>query len=574
MARMMTFAALGDSAVVVTLGDAASESAVRRVCLLAEALERANLPGVTDLVPAYAALAVFYDPARLDGGELPPYDRVCAAVERCAAAAKIGKRRPRPPLASRLVVVPVCYGGAFGPDLAALARHCGLGDAEVIARHAGAEYRVQAIGFAPGFPYLAGLPESLRMPRRSTPRTAVPAGSVGIGGAQTGIYPLESPGGWQLIGRTPLPLFRRRPGPKEQSPALLRAGDSLKFSAIDRAAFDRLQREFDAGEERAEAEGRLEPTSAAPGLEVIKPGLLTTVQDLGRTGHRASGLPLSGAMDAFALRVANLLVGNAEGEAGLEVTLLGPELAFSADAVVAVCGAEFEGVPAWRPLRVGAGERINFGAVRRGYRAYVAIAGGLDLAPVFGSRSTYLRAALGGFRGRALQAGDRIGLRAPGPGPDHRGFRPLGTWRLSPGIFPAYAAAVTLRVVRGAQAGEFGTRLADAEFQVSPQSDRMGLRLAGPALARRGTEELLSSPVAPGTVQVPPDGHPIILMADAQTIGGYPQAAHVVGPDLPLAAQLKPGDRVRFREITIEEAHRLARVREHELAHLRAGLQA
>jgi len=129
-------------------------------------------------------------------------------------------------------------------------------------------------------------------------------------------------------------------------------------------------------------------------------------------------------------------------------------------------------------------------------------------------------------------------------------------------------------VVRGAQAGDFGTRLIEAEFQVSPRSDRMGLRLAGPVLVRQGEGELASTAVAPGTLQVPADGQPILLMADAQTIGGYPQAAHVIGPDLPLAAQLRPGDRVRFREIPLEEAHALARARERELAHLRAGLQA
>jgi KipI family sensor histidine kinase inhibitor len=570
MARMMTFAALGDSAVVATLGDAASELALQRVWLLAEALEKARLPGIVDVVPAYATVTVFYETARFAGGGQSIYDSVCQALSACAAGAGVEDSDRSRPVTTGRVIVPVCYGGVLGPDLAAVAKHCGMGEAEVIARHSSGDYRVQAIGFAPGFPYLAGLPESLRTPRRPTPRTAVPAGSVGIGGAQTGVYPLESPGGWQLIGRTPLPFFR----PEAESPALLHVGDHLQFQPIDPQEFRRLEQEFRPPVPPGAAEKCHVLRDTASAVEVVRPGLLTTVQDLGRPGHRAAGLPLSGAMDAFALRVANLLVGNAEDEAALEITLLGPELVFPAGAVVAVCGAEFDGVAAWKPVRVAAGDRMKFGECRRGCRAYLAAAGGLDVPIVLGSRSTYLRAGLGGFEGRALRAGDRLGLRPHAPGPGVHPSVHAGSWRISPALLPAYAAAVTLRVIRGAQAGDFNGNLGDAEFQVSPRSDRMGLRLTGPALARLRTEELASSAVAPGTVQVPPDGQPILLMADAQTIGGYPQAAHVIGPDLPLAAQLRPGDRVRFREIPLEEAHHAALARERELAHLRAGLQA
>jgi KipI family sensor histidine kinase inhibitor len=570
MARMMMFAALGDSAVVATLGDAASDLALRRVRLLAEALEKARLPGIVDVVPAYATVTVFYEPVRFAGGGQSIYEGVCQALAARAAAAGIeASDRPNPVMTGR-VIVPVCYGGDLGPDLAAVAKHCGIDEAEVIARHSGGDYRVQAIGFAPGFPYLAGLPDSLRTPRRATPRAAVPAGSVGIGGAQTGVYPLESPGGWQLIGRTPLRFFR----PEAESPGLLHVGDHLQFQAIVPEEFLRLDRESRDSVPKEPTEKCHGLRDTASSVEVVRAGLLTTVQDLGRRGHRAAGLPLSGAMDAFALRVANLLVGNAEDEAALEITLIGPELVFSAEAVIAVCGAEFEGVGAWRPVRVVAGERIKFGACRRGCRAYLAVAGGFDLPAVLGSRSTYLRARLGGFEGRALRADDRLGLRSAAAGPGVHPSVHAGSWRISPGLLPAYAPSVMLRVVRGAQAGDFATGLADAEFQVSPHSDRMGLRLSGPALVRRSGEELASSAVAPGTVQVPPDGQPILLMADAQTIGGYPQAAHVIGPDLPLAAQLRPGDRIRFREIPLEEAHELALARERELAHLRAGLQA
>jgi antagonist of KipI len=301
-------------------------------------------------------------------------------------------------------------------------------------------------------------------------------------------------------------------------------------------------------------------------IKVIRGGMLTTVQDLGRRGHRAEGVPLSGAMDGFALRVANLLVGNPEDTAALECTLVGPELVFSAPAMVVVTGAEFESVPGWRPFVVPAGGRLKLGAARHGCRAYVAIAGGWDIAPVLGSCSTYLRAGLGGFEGRALRDGDV--LRAP-----EVTRQMAGHWRIDERIFPAYSPAPTVRVVRGAHAEEFGGVLFDSEFKVMPQSDRMGLRLGGQRLARiGGAEELVSSAVAPGTVQIPPDGQPIILMADAQTIGGYPQAAHVISADLPLVAQLRPGDKLKFVEVPLNEAHQLALTREHVLAMLHEGL--
>ena len=218
----MTFTALGDTAVVVTLGSDINESALGRVRALTAALEHARLSGVVDVVPAYATVAVFYEPARLGEGNEPPFARLCRLITQCAAKAE-AKIAP-----TRKMEIPVCYGGEFGPDLEEVAAGAGLSAAKASALHCDANYLVHAIGFAPGFSYLGGLPEKLHTPRRPTPRISVPAGSVGIGGAQTGIYPLVTPGGWQLIGRTPLALFR----PGEAEPALLRVGDRVKFRAI------------------------------------------------------------------------------------------------------------------------------------------------------------------------------------------------------------------------------------------------------------------------------------------------------------------------------------------------------
>lgn len=300
-------------------------------------------------------------------------------------------------------------------------------------------------------------------------------------------------------------------------------------------------------------------------VTVIRPGVQTTLQDLGRPGHRAEGVPLGGAVDRFALRVANLLVGNPEDAPALEFALVGPELHFDREALVAVGGGDFGGPPRWQPVMVPAGTDLQFGSVQAGCRGYLAIAGGFEVPSVLGSASTYLRGGFGGSDGRALRAGDV--LRAP----DSTRV-PRGRWRIDPRILPAYAPEPVLRVLPAAQAGDFGGGFFEAAYQVTARSDRMGVRLRGVALRRHAAVELRSGPVAPGTVQVPPDGQPIVLLADAQTIGGYPQIAHVITADLPLVAQVRPGDRVMFAEVSLGDAHELALAREHALAMLQQGL--
>jgi antagonist of KipI len=300
-------------------------------------------------------------------------------------------------------------------------------------------------------------------------------------------------------------------------------------------------------------------------VTVIRAGMLTTVQDLGRRGHLAEGVPHGGAADPFALRVANLLVGNAEDCPALEVTLTGPELEFREAAWVAVCGARFEDVPSWRPVRVEAGDRIKFGKRLQGCRAYLSICGGFDVEPVMGGRGTLLAAGIGGFKGRSLRDGDVI-LSVPSQ-------RQLtGHWSLDERIFPRYSREPNVRVMPGTHAAEFGDLLFSGRFGVTARSNRMGIRLDGPKLSRAGGGDLVSTAVAPGTIQVPPDGNPIVLMADAQTLGGYPRVAHVASVDIPLLAQLAPGDGVRFTRTTVAESHALSHLWEHELALLRQGL--
>jgi antagonist of KipI len=245
--------------------------------------------------------------------------------------------------------------------------------------------------------------------------------------------------------------------------------------------------------------------------------------------------------------------------------MFGPELEFPEATVIAITGADFGGPGRWRPLQVAAGTVLHFNNATEGCRGYLAVAGGIDVPLVLGSRSTFLRGRLGGWHGRALKDGDRLPVPTT-----HRAVSEH--WSIDPKIIPPYRRSPTVRVVAGAQADEFESTLFFGEYQVSAQSDRMGFRLRGAPLRRTASQELRSATAVPGTIQAPPDGQPIVLMADAQTIGGYPQIAHVATIDLPLLAQLRPGDTVRFELVEIVEAREAALARERALAMLRQGL--
>lgn len=315
------------------------------------------------------------------------------------------------------------------------------------------------------------------------------------------------------------------------------------------------------------------------GVTVLRPGMLSTFQDRGRLGWQHLGVPVAGAMDERAHRLANLLAGNAADAATLEVTLIGPVLRFNQACCVAVCGADFElarngvSVAGNRPLVMRPGDELAFGARARGARAYLAVHGGFDLAPVMGSTSTYLRGQLGGWQGRALRRGDEIGLA-----------RPLATAGLDTLAQALWATRVHLggaltapsrpkvRVVRSSQWSDFTPEscaaLLTEPFRISPDSERMGYRLEGPALALSAPRQMISEAIPFGTIQVPASGQAIVLMADRQTTGGYPKIACVASVDLPILAQGAPGDHVRFELVDLEEARRLDARREKAFADL------
>jgi len=302
-------------------------------------------------------------------------------------------------------------------------------------------------------------------------------------------------------------------------------------------------------------------------LEVLEPGILTTIQDLGRYGFSQFGVPPSGALDSFSFRVGNLLVGNPEGEASIETTVMGLKLKALREVVMAVTGGDLsptlneEPLEMWRTHLLVEGDIINFKKVRTGCRAYLAACGGLIFPQVMGSRSTYLSGKFGGLDGRALKKGDILfapDIRSP---LSQLGFRFPGDW------IPQFGKEALLRVIPGPQDHHFTEKglqtLSSSFYQVTPQCDRMGVRLDGPKIERRSDveESIISEGLIAGSIQVPGDGKPIIILTELVT-GGYTKIATVVSTDLSKVAQLKPGDRVRFAPVSVEEAHQLLREQE------------
>ncbi|MDB4894917.1 MAG: putative allophanate hydrolase [Firmicutes bacterium] len=552
----------GDRAVLLYLSDQATPAVNERIHGLTRALKQRPHPALVEITPASHCLMIEYDPLRIRLEQLEEMAR--------EALADAGTQ----PADSHTVAVPVCYGGECGPDLGTVADHTGLTPEEVIRRHQEPLYRVYCLGFSPGFPYLGDLDPSLHTPRLAEPRIRVPAGAVGIGGTQTGIYPAPSPGGWQLIGRTPLRLF----DPHRDSPALLEPGNTVRFVSVSPERFAELEQANAAPKPARPAymEGRA-------GVRMLQPGLATTVQDLGRRGYQAYGVPVAGAADFWSLMVGNWLLGNRARTSALEITMSGPEIEFTGVVAFCITGAPIpaelipaDGLPArplagWHTLLAGPGDRVRIGTAAAGCRSYLCVAGGFDLRPVLGSLSEDLFGKLGPVGG-PLKGGDWLPVGLPLHSPADIAGRALPAEHV-----PEYTGQITLRVVRGPQADAFSAEgfaaFLGGEYAVSPHSDRQGLRLQGPQIAHAGRADILSEPIAAGSIQVPANGQPILLMANRQTTGGYTKIATAVYPDLAMAAQLRPGDKLRFAEVDLAEAHAITRAERRRLAHIRRLLE-
>jgi antagonist of KipI len=318
-------------------------------------------------------------------------------------------------------------------------------------------------------------------------------------------------------------------------------------------------------------------------IAVLKPGLLTTLQDTGRPGYAHLGIGRSGAFDAPALRIANALCGNVRDACALEITLLGPTLHFDQAARIAVTGAPLalraggKELPMWAPVHVPAMTTLTLGAIRSGCRSYLAVRGGFDVAPVLGSRSTDVNASLGPNHGRALRTGDTLAVsRAANAAPCAPATTPR--WRLDPRPWFHDEVPATLRLLPGSHAdaltAESHAALLAETFHVQPDSNRTGLRLLGPRLHWREPVELVSEGCTPGLLQLPPSGQPIAFGPECPVSGGYPRIGQVVAVDLPRLAQLRPGNALRFTACTLDEALRRLQLRERALAQLETRIAA
>ncbi|MBD8080171.1 5-oxoprolinase/urea amidolyase family protein [Cellulosimicrobium arenosum] len=543
--------AFGESAFLV---DVADLTAVRA---LHARLVRDAPVGVADLVPAARTVLVHADGPRAARGVAAWLDDVVHDLDtRTGGATGV------------LVEIPVVYDGADLPDVAAWA---GASVEEVVARHVGRTYDAAFSGFLPGFAYLAGVDPRIAVPRRATPRTRVPAGSVALAGELTAVYPRASPGGWSLLGTTDRTMFDAG----RDRPALVRPGDRVRF-VRDVRPVAHGQVTPAAARPDARTAARVAGSAATwgddgsvgvverspeppeppkpPGraLEVVSAGPLTLVQDRGRAGRGAIGVGRSGAADRASHDLANRLLANPPGVATVEVVLGGLALLAHHDTTLVLTGAlvtaSIDAVPVGMnaPFRLPAGATLRLGSPARGLRTYVGVRGGVDARSVLGSRSTD---TLSGLGPAGLAAGDRlpVGPRPPGfpsvdvapvpPVLDRTGTRPgTVTLEILPGPRAEWFPPATLRTLGG------------AVRTVSPDSDRVALRLLGPTIARR-PGDLPSEGLVRGAVQVPPDGVPVVFLADHPVTGGYPVLGVLREADADRAAQLRPGDAVRLRTV-------------------------
>ena len=510
---------------------------------LHHSLEAADLPGVTELIPAARTVLISFDPARTNAEILAEAVRGLGHTESASDAA-------------REVTIDVHYDG---DDLAEVADLLSVSPAEVIKRHQAATWQVAFAGFAPGFGYLAGDDELFNVPRRSSPRTRVPVGSVALAGEFTGVYPRSSPGGWQLIGRTDAKLWDL----DREPPALFVPGTIVKFAEAGRETVEVAgsgagpdSSDASGSPSAADAAGTVAETSdgaaASHSLEVLRPGLQLLVQDLGRPGFASMGVSAAGAADRTALTTANSLVGNAETAAGLESFGGAVLLRSTGDGVAAVTGATgaitvtaADGTVLMPRLgeafALADGDELELGPTQCGVRRYLAVRGGIAVETALDSSSADTLAGLGPA---AVDKGTTVNVHDPRTAPHLVDPNPT-----QPRDLPQAGETVMLSVTLGPREDWFTEAgietLLSQEWTVTHESDRVGLRLNGEVpLERARTGELPSEGAVTGALQVPPNGQPVLFGPDHPLTGGYPIIASV--DDVDLAAQLPPGAKLRF----------------------------
>ncbi|MDP9695575.1 UNVERIFIED_ORG: KipI family sensor histidine kinase inhibitor [Arthrobacter globiformis] len=519
----------------------------------------AVVSGTQDVLALQAALLEAPLPGQQD--VLAAAETVMVRAESPAAARRIGQALLELDLtapaeqAGGLVVIDTVYDGE---DLAEVGKLTGLGADGVIAAHTGQVWTVAFAGFAPGFGYMVGENQALEVPRRSSPRTAVPAGSVALAGNYSAVYPRKSPGGWQLIGRTGAKMWDLdRP-----EPALASPGHRVQFRAVR----DVVQLASRGSQDSQQTDSQKTDPATISGLRVLSSGIHSLIEDLGRQGHSALGVSAAGALDRASLRRANRLVGNAPSAAAIETVSGGLRLQAVGDQVLAVAGAPSaltvvtpsasrsdtetgahdtaeerqRTVPVAAPFALLDGEILTIGVPDAGFRSYVAVRGGVDAPPVLGSRSTDTMSGIGP---KPLAANQLL------PSGDAAESGVVG----SPEIQPDYPGegVTVLDIILGPRADWFDQAAIDSlcaqDWTVKPESNRVGMRLQGTPVERSRTGELPSEGTVAGAIQMPPEGLPVLFLADHPITGGYPVIGVVVDDQLDLAAQVPIGGRIRFR---------------------------
>ncbi|MFC9334795.1 carboxyltransferase domain-containing protein [Arthrobacter sp. NPDC057009] len=545
---------------------ATSPGRVRSVRPVGTRTVLAEVSGTQEVVALQAALLEAPLPGQQD--VLAAAETVMIRAESPAAARRIGQALLELDLtapaeqAGGLVVIDTVYDGE---DLAEVGTLTGLGADGVVAAHTGQVWTVAFAGFAPGFGYMVGENQVLEVPRRSSPRTAVPAGSVALAGNYSAVYPRKSPGGWQLIGRTGARMWDLdRP-----EPALASPGHRVQFRAVRDVV--RMAPEASADNGATDSK-QADSTQSAPatthGLRVLSPGLHSLIEDLGRQGHSALGVSAAGALDRASLRRANRIVGNAPSAAAIETVSGGLRLQALGDQVLAVtgapsaltvvtpsdspgktetadatntrAGARQRTVPMAAPFALLDGEILTIGVPEAGFRSYIAVRGGVDVKPELGSRSTDTMSGIGP---QPLAPGQLL----PSGGESESGV--VGSPELQPD-YPRGGVTV-LDIVPGPRADWFDQAAIDSlcgqDWTVKPESNRVGMRLHGTPLQRSRTGELPSEGTVAGAIQMPPEGLPVLFLADHPITGGYPVIGVVVDHQLDLAAQVPIGGSIRFR---------------------------
>ena len=494
------------------------------------ALQADPIDGIEEMVPAARTLMIRFRPEKVAAADL---------------AARIGIRDLSAKIApsEHLVEIPVRYDGE---DLRDVAELTGLSVEEVVRRHTESEFTVAFCGFAPGFGYLVGGDPALHVPRRKSPRTRIPAGSVALAGAFSGVYPQASPGGWQIIGTTPVKMWDidREPG------ALFQPGYRVRFFDMEATG-----RTVSLPVPTAKADRTV--VADAPQFRVLAAPMPALFQDLGRFGQTGQGVSASGALDRGAFNAAGRVVGNPANTPALELTLGGFSFESNVRAVIGLAGAacpvtvrdvdgRAQDFSILQPIALEPGDVVTIGHPKAGMRAYLAVRGGFDVASILGSAATDTLAVVGP---EPVTAGTVLAL----------GGRKDGLASVSPDELPAFGLpsagdVVVLDVVLGPRTDWFTQKgietLTSLLWQVTPQSSRVGIRLAGEVpLERKDSAELPSEGTATGAIQVPHSGQPVLFLADHPLTGGYPVIGAVAEYHLDLAGQIPINAKIRFRPI-------------------------